>query len=198
VSEIKITGQKRLVLVSGRAHPKLAEDIATALGALRDPRDGTPLFASIYRRDELYSGEATELAPDLMLDSWSSGYRVAVKRDPSAEVVGPPTSLAGVREPWSSEHRPTGILVAAGPRVARAGIKDATLYDIAPTMLALLGQPVATGSDGRVLDEALEASFLQRHPVAEREVAARSAAAPYSDEEAAAVAAHLQELGYIE
>jgi len=33
VSEIKVTGQKRLVLVSGRAHPQLADDIAAALGS---------------------------------------------------------------------------------------------------------------------------------------------------------------------
>jgi ribose-phosphate pyrophosphokinase len=33
VSEIKVTGQKRLVLVSGRAHPQLAEDIAQELGS---------------------------------------------------------------------------------------------------------------------------------------------------------------------
>lgn len=33
MSEIKVTGQKRLVLVSGRAHPQLAVDIATALGS---------------------------------------------------------------------------------------------------------------------------------------------------------------------
>jgi ribose-phosphate pyrophosphokinase len=32
VSEIKITGQKRLVVVSGRAHPQLAIDIAAELG----------------------------------------------------------------------------------------------------------------------------------------------------------------------
>jgi ribose-phosphate pyrophosphokinase len=33
VSEIKITGQKRLVIVSGRAHPQLAIDIAEELGS---------------------------------------------------------------------------------------------------------------------------------------------------------------------
>jgi len=31
VSEIKVSGQKRLVIVSGRAHPQLAEDVAAAL-----------------------------------------------------------------------------------------------------------------------------------------------------------------------
>ena len=33
MSEIKITGQKRLVIVSGRAHPQLAIDVASELGA---------------------------------------------------------------------------------------------------------------------------------------------------------------------
>ena len=33
MSEIKVTGQKRLVLVSGRAHPQLAIDIAEELGS---------------------------------------------------------------------------------------------------------------------------------------------------------------------
>jgi ribose-phosphate pyrophosphokinase len=33
VSEIKITGQKRLVIVTGRAHPQLAIDVAAELGA---------------------------------------------------------------------------------------------------------------------------------------------------------------------
>ena len=33
MSEIKVTGQKRLVIVSGRAHPQLAIDVASELGA---------------------------------------------------------------------------------------------------------------------------------------------------------------------
>jgi len=33
VSEVKITGQKKLVIVTGRAHPQLAEDVAKELGA---------------------------------------------------------------------------------------------------------------------------------------------------------------------
>jgi len=33
VSEVKVTGQKKLVIVTGRAHPQLAEDVAKELGA---------------------------------------------------------------------------------------------------------------------------------------------------------------------
>ena len=33
MSEITVTGQKRLVIVTGRAHPQLAHDIASELGS---------------------------------------------------------------------------------------------------------------------------------------------------------------------
>jgi ribose-phosphate pyrophosphokinase len=51
VSAIKITGEKRLVLVSGRAHPQLAEDIAADLGSELVPTE-TRTFANgeIYAR----------------------------------------------------------------------------------------------------------------------------------------------------
>lgn len=56
---------------------------------------------------------------------------------------------------FSGEHgdAPPGILVAAGPGVpAGATVGDATLLDVAPTVLALLGIPPAADMPGRVLD----------------------------------------------
>jgi len=195
---LNLEGREPRGTVSESDAPGLLDELVAGLTKIEDPARGAPVFAAIHRRAEIYSGPALSLAPDLMLDSWSAGYRVAVKRDPSPVVVGPPTSLAGVREPWSSEHRPTGIFVASGDRIASAEVGEASLYDTAPTMLALLEQPVAADSDGRVLVEAIDEGFLLDHPVAEREVAPRNAVSGYSDEEAAAVAAHLQDLGYIE
>ena len=65
--------------------------------------------------------------------------------------------------------------------------------------LALLGQAIPEGLDGRVSEEALTATFLVDHPIT---VAARSteraATSGYSDDEANAVAAHLKDLGYID
>ncbi|MEJ3403701.1 ribose-phosphate diphosphokinase [Rathayibacter sp. YIM 133350] len=50
MSGIKMTGQKRLVLVSGRAHPQLARDIATELGSELVPTD-----ARTFANGELYA-----------------------------------------------------------------------------------------------------------------------------------------------
>ena len=51
MAAIKITGEKKLVLVSGRAHPKLAEDIAAELGTELTPTDARTFASSeIYAR----------------------------------------------------------------------------------------------------------------------------------------------------
>ena len=71
--------------------------------------------------------------------------------------------------------------------------------DVCPTMLALLERPIPASLDGRVATEALDARWLERHPVTtSQEAGARAAPGEYSGDEAAAVAAHLRDLGYIE
>ena len=50
MSGIKISGEKRLVLVSGRAHPQLAEDIASELGSELVPTD-----ARTFANGEIYA-----------------------------------------------------------------------------------------------------------------------------------------------
>lgn len=178
--------------------PEMIDRLRAGLGELTDPVTGAPIFAGIHTRDELYSGPAAAMGPDLMLDAWSAGYRVAVKRGPSDELVIPPGSLAGVREAWSSEHRPEGIFVAGGPHIVAGEPDAASLYDVTPTMLALLEQAIPEASEGNVLSDTIDGAFLASHPPTTRVVAERSETGAYSDEDAAAVAAHLKDLGYIE
>ena len=177
----------------------LLDEIRADLLSLRDPRRDAPVFNAAHRREEIYDGAAAHMAPDLMLDSWSNGYRVAPSRGPSDEYVTAPFTLSGVTEAWSSDHRPVGIFVAAGPRLARGSLDELHLYDITPTALALVGAGIPPDLDGRVVTEAIEGDWLARNPVRTGDSSAqRSVDADYSDEEAAAVAEHLKDLGYIE
>ncbi len=126
---------------------------------------------------------------------------MAPSREAAEDIVTAPAPLAGVDEAWSSDHRPVGIFVAAGPRIAAGRSDELSLYDVAPTALALLEKPVPSGLDGKVARVALDRSFLRRHPVEERDapIDKRASETPaFSDEEAAAVAEHLKDLGYIE
>lgn len=66
-----------------------------------------------------------------------------------------PEQRARVEANW---HRPFGVLVMAGPGIARgANVTSAGVLDIAPTVLALLGLPIGKDMDGRPLAEAFAA-----------------------------------------
>jgi arylsulfatase A-like enzyme len=68
------------------------------------------------------------------------------------------------RVPWSGGHgritlgapiAPPGVLILSGPGIATGGKGvDASVLDIAPTLLALLGLPAGADMPGRVLEEA--------------------------------------------
>ena len=63
-------------------------------------------------------------------------------------------------------HTLDGVIAAAGGPV-RPGeeISGATLLDVTPTILALLGIPVGEDMPGRPLTEVLDEPFLAEHPV---------------------------------
>ena len=62
---------------------------------------------------------------------------------------------------------PSGIIVMAGGPIARgAELESATVFDVLPTVLHLMGLAVPRGLAGRVLEEALEADWSQANPVA--------------------------------
>jgi len=65
-----------------------------------------------------------------------------------------------------SMHREDGIVIIAGPGVARgARIDGASILDVTPTVLAALDIPLGEDMDGRLLSAAFETRWLEQHPV---------------------------------
>ena len=63
-------------------------------------------------------------------------------------------------------HGPLGALVAAGPGISESGdVREASVFDIAPTVLALFGEPVGRDMDGLVMREIVDGGFLRDCPV---------------------------------
>jgi arylsulfatase A-like enzyme len=61
---------------------------------------------------------------------------------------------------------PDGVLLAAGGGIRPgAQVANASVLDVAPTLLYLMGLPVARDMEGRVLTEILEPAFARQHPV---------------------------------
>lgn len=107
--------------------------------------------------------------------------------------------------PAADWHRRFGVLVLSGARVrAGARMEEASVNDLAPTLLALFGLSVPHTWPGRVLAEGLDAAFLEEHPVLFREDEFSKELAPYGDvaealedSDAGALREKLQSLGYI-
>src|SRR4030095_1397825 len=88
------------------------------------------------------------------------GFKSDNNRPPNSDS----TIEAGKAADW---HSPVGVLVAAGPDFKRsASVSAASVLDVAPTLLALFGLPVARDTVGQPLTEILDAGFVAQHPVA--------------------------------
>ena len=62
-------------------------------------------------------------------------------------------------------HDRRGVIIAAGPAFRSSGyVEGATILDVAPTSLAVLGLPVTGTMDGRILLELLRPEHLERYP----------------------------------
>jgi predicted AlkP superfamily phosphohydrolase/phosphomutase len=76
-------------------------------------------------------------------------------------------SLLG--DPWMSgthADAPDGLLLAVGDGIrGGATLEKASVLDVAPTILYLMGLPVARDMEGRVLTEMIDERFARGHPL---------------------------------
>ena len=123
------------------------------------------VVTAAYQFHDMMLGRLLQLAGDdatVMIVS-DHGYRPAPplrRNDPAG------AAAARTLEGLSLEHRPQGICVMRGPGV-RAGetIGGASLLDVTPTVLTLLGVPVGADMDGRAWVEVLDAAPAAPDPV---------------------------------
>ncbi len=136
----------------GDERRRLIGELREGLLTLRDPDTGGRVVEAVYERGEIYSGPLVGEAPDLVLVP-ASGY--SVERHVRSRLV----EASRVKR---ADHRRTGVIFAYGPDVEPGARVDASVYDIAPTVLHMLGLPVPTNVDGRVLLELFSPSSEPR------------------------------------
>lgn len=166
------------------------------LSELKDPETGKYLFEKIYHKNELYSGNYTDEAPDIVLKMKDYGYSItrgySLRNGIFHRVVKP----AGC-------HRPAGIFVAYGKDIAQGKKITASILDIAPTILYEMGLPVYEDMDGKVLKEIFlpgfqnshEITYIDTHHLPRRRAAEET---NYSTSEKEEIAGRLRDLGYLD
>ncbi|MFH0846707.1 MAG: alkaline phosphatase family protein [Chloroflexota bacterium] len=119
------------------------EKLIDELRGLKSPEDN-PLVVEIVNGKEFYSNNS---APDVLI----------LPRN--IEIYNAPLMRISWSQPdptrWTGKHSLQGVLIMRGPGIKKGHqIKSATLYDIAPTVLHLMGISLPD-SDGNVLEGAL-------------------------------------------
>lgn len=115
------------------------------------------VIVGVYRFHDLMLGRVLELAgPDTAVIVLSDhGFHSDHLRPltPPAE-DDTPSAEAALDAAW---HRPLGVICLAGPNIRKdERIYGATLLDVTPTMLTILGLPVGKDMDGKVLANAFD------------------------------------------
>jgi predicted AlkP superfamily phosphohydrolase/phosphomutase len=164
-------------------HPLARERLTDALR-----KSFAPVIESYYAyQDEVLAGFLAAADPDtLVLVVSDHGF-------------GPGRNFYEANWYLTGTHRAEGIIAAWGANVAAGTrIPDATLFDVAPTLLAALDVPVGRDMPGRVLGE------LFRRPPAVRWVdthdrgGPRPAQAPIESPDREEIRERLRALGYLE
>lgn len=197
---INLQGRQPQGIVSPHDYHSWRERVRDLLLRLTDPATGRPVIRAVHRREELYHGPYVEKAAELRIE-WD--YEVVrdwlcYPDDREPIIIESP---ARSPQEWKGAHRSEGIFMAYGPHIKHgAAITNATIYDIAPTVLYLHDQPVPDDMDGQVLTDIFQADYLRHHPV-QRGAAlpvAMESTMPLGADEAEQVEKRLRDLGYIE
>lgn len=143
---LNLKGRERDGIVEpGEEQEALLNELVMRLQAVTD-FNGRPVIRNVYRADQIYSGDATALAPDLIV-GYSRGYRASwatSKGDLTDDILLPNDSA------WSADHcadalEVPGLLVSSRPIRG----KDPKLIDVAPSILGLFGLGAPSSMTGK-------------------------------------------------
>lgn len=191
----------KALFASEKAYLGFRDEIIEKLYALEELGTGEPLVRKVETREELYSGNYVNDAPDLMIEWAEVRLRNGI-RCGDTTILPNEITKSELHKILTGEHRPYGILLMKGEMIQEdCRIADGSILDIAPTVLYLAGQPIPRTMDGKVLLEAFCESFRAENPVEYTDVvpATRSEEEfSFSIEESLEIRERLRGLGYIE
>lgn len=145
---INLKGREGQGIVEPGDKEHLIDEIIEGLSKLSDPETNRKPILKLYRGGEIYSGDFSADAPDIVI-GFDEGYRMSWE---NAVGGSRQAILADNNEEWKGDHLVDPSIV---PAVLFANFnitkENPDLTDIAPTVLNLLGLEVPQTMDGKGL-----------------------------------------------
>jgi predicted AlkP superfamily phosphohydrolase/phosphomutase len=177
-----VPGTDGVIVVKSKDDEK---SIMSGLLKLKD--DSGKEICKVYTRDQVYKGERLKDAPELLIVPRDD---INIKTDPfSRSIVSRSGSFP------KANHGSNGIFLATGPDIGRSGTLEASLEDVAPTSLTLMGIRPPDAMDGHAIQEIM----LEPHPLHSlkiTDVVPDDRTYAFSEKEEKQVMDNLKRLGY--
>jgi predicted AlkP superfamily phosphohydrolase/phosphomutase len=163
---------------------KILSAIEEKIKELKDPKTGEKIITRTYRQDSLFHGDWVDNAPDLIVEAVPY---CSIRSQRMGTLFSEPLQ--------SGDHRMNGIFIAYGPDVINKERTNISIFDVCPSLLALLDVPVPAHMDGTAVD-----MFPEGYKV-KLESAESTREAPeqfYTEEEEEKIKKRLSALGYFD
>jgi predicted AlkP superfamily phosphohydrolase/phosphomutase len=193
------------IVEPGEEYEGLLRELISGLMDLREVNHNEKIVDKVFRREEIYHGDYTDMAPDLLI-RWREDIPISGIKLNNHHHLEPFTSPIPGEDyrVISGDHHLNGIFLAHGKNT-RKGIKigGANIMDLAPTILSLMGIPVPDDMDGKVLNSIFNDSVSGSLPLSyDRKTYDRGETLSpefkeYTEEEARQIESRLKSLGYI-
>ncbi|MEN3332646.1 MAG: hypothetical protein V7641_2011 [Blastocatellia bacterium] len=191
---VNLKGREPQGTVEEKDYDSVCRRLVERLSALRDPQTGEAWAGEVFRREQVYQGPRVADAPDVAFLPRDMRYLPLGNADfTSNKFMVEAFGISGC-------HRMHGVMIGNATAVKQAVRLDAArIYDVAPTLLYLMGEPVPGDMDGRVLTEIINEDYLFANHIdySQANEPAQPNAMPYSDAENAEIIESLKNLGYI-
>jgi predicted AlkP superfamily phosphohydrolase/phosphomutase len=139
----------------GAEYEQARDNVIARLEELRDPESGEQVVEAVYRREEIYSGDQLERAPDIVFMPRRLEYFGFGEYEFGSHKI-----IEAMKRGISGTHRMNGIFMAYGAAIQPGvEIENAQIVDLAPTIHHVMGVPVPAHMDGSVLQEILTDHF---------------------------------------
>ncbi|MBW2109231.1 MAG: alkaline phosphatase family protein [Deltaproteobacteria bacterium] len=194
------------IVEPGAEYERVRAEIIQRLKMLKCPQTGLAIAGNVTCREEVYHGPEAYKGPDIIFEWRDHRYvhRPSGNRPNGnfLEVLDDRALLASENTTRPSGiHRDYGIFVGSGGHFReKAQVEGVTIYDLAPTVLYLLGIPIPEDMDGTVIREGIDKDYLDGSPVQTGGTSGEVEEAPraFDIDETEAVKQRLQGLGYID
>ncbi len=180
-------------VVEEQDYEDLCNSLKQKLLEFRDPENGRKVIKEVHIASEIYQPHNRSLAPDLVAVAYE-GYTI---NQTIVNEVMSENKMGGLHV--NGDHEREGVIAVYGDVINKKEI-DASIYDVMPTILYLMGQAVPEDVDGRVLTEIIDPAFVAENEVRFEKSQAAIAEKDDSlgDKEREEIEQQLRDLGYMD